>query len=611
MKSSSNILVGAVLISLTVLPVLVFYNNVSAELLLEKVSIGENEIRIQNSLEQPIVDLELIENTEECLVDCHAIIKIHPYQDITLPDSSNEEFKWEFIKADQDMLGLRDYSFEILSKVSYQVDVPIYGKENYEYYNNETGKNETFQRETVTEYNQETLYKNEYQAFDYWGETLKANNDYYIKLIGNKYPMLGENNIDWIPTMLGLRINEWGWWNSTWQYRKSIDVEVSDGSTLTDYQILLNVTNESNMQSDFDDLRFTNNCSDGTAGAYELDYCIGSDCGDNYYDKVDSNYADVWVKVSTINSTICMYYGNEDENLTSESNPINTFIFFDDFDADTSASYYVYSGGWDDWGTGHVNSTADNSFLYLNNITTNNYTIFEVYSMSNHYIKPLRRDPDRDYDNNYHYHIGDDNSVSLKERVSASNTELNSTSRSFTKKKFYFTGFAEELAGQLFVYNDLILNLTYIDTTPRGSGYYCIILGDPDDQLDWLRVRKFNYPEPTHEFGNETEYYINATEEDALVAIQDGIDQSEIGENAPTYQYQQIYVRYSNGSHLLGTFDVVALSGNKTWAFNYVNSSETESGMGNLTNVLYISEFWNMTESAITTHVNTFINETN
>ncbi|MFA5086209.1 MAG: DUF2341 domain-containing protein [Candidatus Paceibacterota bacterium] len=93
--------------------------------------------------------------------------------------------------------------------------------------------------------------------------------------------------------------------------------------TLTDHQVKLTVPYDSDMQADFDDLRFTS--SDGSTS---LNYWLES--------KTDSSTATVWVKVPSLSSgsnTIYMYYGNA--SATSGSNGTNTFRYYSDF-SDTS-----------------------------------------------------------------------------------------------------------------------------------------------------------------------------------------------------------------------------------------------------------------------------------
>jgi len=117
---------------------------------------------------------------------------------------------------------------------------------------------------------------------------------------------------------------------SNWQYRRAITITEQSGSTLTDYQLAINVTYDSDMQPDFDDLRFKW-LNESSNEEIEIPYWIES--------KVDSNWAYVWIKVPEIpandNATVYMYYGNP--TATSASNGTAVFEFFDGFeDGDVS-----------------------------------------------------------------------------------------------------------------------------------------------------------------------------------------------------------------------------------------------------------------------------------
>ncbi|MDD4409791.1 MAG: DUF2341 domain-containing protein, partial [Candidatus Pacebacteria bacterium] len=111
------------------------------------------------------------------------------------------------------------------------------------------------------------------------------------------------------------------WWDYSFSKRKVVTI-TNPSTTLTDYQVKMNVVYDSDMQSDFDDLRFT-------AGdkMTPLDYWIES--------KVDGGSAIVWVNIKNIGSSgptkAYMYYGNSDA--VSESDGEHTFDFFDDFDS--------------------------------------------------------------------------------------------------------------------------------------------------------------------------------------------------------------------------------------------------------------------------------------
>ena len=93
------------------------------------------------------------------------------------------------------------------------------------------------------------------------------------------------------------------WWNTSWMKRKEINI--SSSADLSDFPIYLNISKETEMQNDFDDLRFINgSCS--SEETLELDYEI-----ENY----TSSNAHVWLKIPNLNSgitSICMYYNNSD-----------------------------------------------------------------------------------------------------------------------------------------------------------------------------------------------------------------------------------------------------------------------------------------------------------
>jgi len=112
------------------------------------------------------------------------------------------------------------------------------------------------------------------------------------------------------------------WWNESCNYRRAIPFQyIGSNSTLTNYQVLINVTRNDNMvdaENWVRDLWFVN-ASDGA----KIEFWNMSQT---------NNYADIWLKIprisNTANTTIDMYY-----NCTGRSMPNGdaTFVFFDDF----------------------------------------------------------------------------------------------------------------------------------------------------------------------------------------------------------------------------------------------------------------------------------------
>jgi Domain of unknown function (DUF2341) len=123
------------------------------------------------------------------------------------------------------------------------------------------------------------------------------------------------------------------WYDTDWDARKSVRVENVDAVSYTDAVVQLFVDYDSDMQADFEDLRFTED--DGTS---VIPHWIGS--------STDSTRAEVWVKVPSLPSesvsTVFMYYNNP--TATSSSSIDDTFIAADDFEDDDIAEYSGQTG---------------------------------------------------------------------------------------------------------------------------------------------------------------------------------------------------------------------------------------------------------------------------
>jgi hypothetical protein len=119
------------------------------------------------------------------------------------------------------------------------------------------------------------------------------------------------------------------WYNSNWDYRKRVRFVNENATAATSSTALkMTVTYDSDMQSDFDDLRFTDD--DGTT--------LLSHWVEKF---TPSTNAVVWVEVPSVaaldTTTVFMYYGNASS--TSVSSATSTFTVIDDFE-DNSISEY-------------------------------------------------------------------------------------------------------------------------------------------------------------------------------------------------------------------------------------------------------------------------------
>lgn len=157
------------------------------------------------------------------------------------------------------------------------------------------------------------------------------------------------------------------WYNASWTKRKPITLTGGSSGAQTDYQVKITVTYDTDMQVDFDDLRFTE--SDGTT---LLNSWLES--------KVDSTSAIVWVETNTpantVEATIYMYYGNS--GVSSAWDIGDTFIFGDDFMGwDKSSDNPVlseYTGG----------TRFDDGYVYRAQIIKNGTNDYYMYYCGGH-----------------------------------------------------------------------------------------------------------------------------------------------------------------------------------------------------------------------------------
>jgi hypothetical protein len=113
------------------------------------------------------------------------------------------------------------------------------------------------------------------------------------------------------------------WWDGSWLARRPITVDnTGNPQNLSGYQVFVNVTYESGMNSNFSDIRFVQYLN-GTG--ISLPYCIE--------DKTDGSFANVWVNVSRVgaNDKTTIYLYCKNRSAKSQSNGDDTFLFFDDF----------------------------------------------------------------------------------------------------------------------------------------------------------------------------------------------------------------------------------------------------------------------------------------
>ncbi|HLE48845.1 MAG TPA: DUF2341 domain-containing protein [Patescibacteria group bacterium] len=301
-----------------------------------------------------------------------------------------------------------------------------------------------------------------------------------------------------INTLLSLRTSKAAWWDETWAYRKKISIANSSGGTLTDFQVNVSLNTSTpisagKMQSDCDDLRITD--SAGTV----LTYWLESGC--------NSTATSVWVKIPSIPTTgitVLAYYGNP--SVSSVSSGANTFLYFDDFSTDTSASYTTTSGSFAITG-GEMNITGVSNDSAIIALTTQ--------SPPASYTTEARMKMTTDIGGNSDSRVG---LLGFQTTVGSSTTgyvtqfgtlsgspsvgieklnvsHLATTASSYSTGTYYLIK-GKFASGALTATHERTTNATSTDST-YTSGYFGLRTYDSHGSVDWWFVRAYSATEPT------------------------------------------------------------------------------------------------------------------
>ncbi|RLJ04590.1 MAG: hypothetical protein DRP18_04530 [Candidatus Aenigmatarchaeota archaeon] len=149
-----------------------------------------------------------------------------------------------------------------------------------------------------------------------------------IRVCGNYQPEWVDGAwrvaIDHVPSLKAEEFWKFTWWNASWSRRKPITITEQSGNTLTDYQVAINVTYDSDMQADFDDLRFT------------------------YYNSTSDSETEIpyWIEdiVLPYNLSVTAYYQTGTSCLSADDSGWNEF---------PTSGWNVREGDWftDNWGS--------------------------------------------------------------------------------------------------------------------------------------------------------------------------------------------------------------------------------------------------------------------
>ena len=268
-----------------------------------------------------IAKYRLVENTDNCLIDCYAIIETQLMDEGPL--ATEIEFKNKLGNSKE----INEFKYFVLRENREDVLIPIYERQCIL-----VNISDELCTWVQTGTKEEEVISYDWQR--YKGDDLQPG-FYTWKIEGRKE---ATESIDWIISAFGVDLTEWAWWGSGWIRKKELQIREETGVTQQDYQVRLNVTYDADMQADWGDLRFVD-----SAESTELSY---------YLWNTTSAYALVDVRLNLTgggNTTAYMYYGNSSVATTSNGNTTYTEMFFD-FESDSPGTtpptgWFEYAGG--------------------------------------------------------------------------------------------------------------------------------------------------------------------------------------------------------------------------------------------------------------------------
>jgi len=328
-----------------------------------------------------------------------------------------------------------------------------------------------------------------------------------------------------------------GWWNDDWQKRTPIIISENSGSTLTDHQIAINVTYDSDMQSDFDDLRFT-----------WLNQTLETEvlCDAWLEIKNDEAWAYVWIEVPEIpasdSALLFMYYNNS--AASSCWNGTATFILFDDFDdgiIDTNKWSVVKEGSANSVVeetrgmlhlAGEPNVISSGNLKSVNAVLTNGFMIELKHKIDDeHYADVSFGSGSLQTEDGgtswFHTTLGNgylfmwqspvsgesSNDIAIKKAPEGAATTLlagKDTGSLTTLNEWHTLKIIYKEDGTLKWYHDGALWLSVTDTTYLNDAKYLLLSQGEystgcggNRYIDWIIVRKYVASEPSYSIGSE------------------------------------------------------------------------------------------------------------
>jgi len=315
-----------------------------------------------------VADIKLISHTDQALIEGISIFEVKLYKDYSDPIS-----KVEFYNVNGKEAQIYNYKWEWFDDIPYEIDVNDYEEICINDIKNLTSGKTCTQKLIGT--HKETRSWNIWREYN--REDFKAGT-YKFRLTANK-PI--NTNVDFIPTLFGVKLPEFAWYNSDWKKKKQLNLTATFPNA-GNISKLINVTYDSDMLSDFGDIRIVNETETGEVGYW----FYNNSCFNN-------DHCMIWVYVSNMSAgdtTYWLYYDNS--NAVTTSNIQKAFWFGDDFNG---------SLDWNRWqSTDQARYSTDSGMLNCSVIDTATKVIQTVMPFNMSFeIEARMKTFDKDDDN--------------------------------------------------------------------------------------------------------------------------------------------------------------------------------------------------------------------
>lgn len=199
-----------------------------------------------------VLDVELVENTNECLVDCKLVLDITPNKNVRF--NSTNPIKTFFEKASGsdniNVISVEIFEVEVVNETIVKntfavqescvntITKGINSTQVTKCTKNLVKDGIVSENKTVSSLTK--MNKNNFLA--------TADRTFRLVIEGKRTAGIGQKSIDIIPEIGWAKLREFAWWNSSWTYRKPITITNNNATDPLEFGVVINVSWDMNTE---------------------------------------------------------------------------------------------------------------------------------------------------------------------------------------------------------------------------------------------------------------------------------------------------------------------------------------------------------------------------